>query len=41
MEAEGVTFVAGVAVGVDLTVEQLQSDFDAVVSPPAPPSRAN
>ncbi len=31
MEAEGVTFVAGVSVGIDLTVEQLQSDFDAVV----------
>jgi glutamate synthase (NADPH/NADH) small chain len=31
MEAEGVTFVAGVAVGTDMTVEQLQSDFDAVV----------
>src|SRR3954467_1307960 len=29
--AEGVTFVAGCAVGADLTVEQLQSDFDAVV----------
>jgi len=31
MEAEGVLFVPGVAVGIDLTVEQLQSDFDAVV----------
>jgi len=31
MEAEGVTFVAGCNVGVDLTVEELQSDFDAVV----------
>ncbi len=31
MEAEGVTFVVDCAVGVDLTVEQLQSDFDAVV----------
>ena len=27
MEAEGVTFVAGCAVGVDLTVEQLQTDY--------------
>ncbi len=31
MEAEGVTFVVDCAVGVDVTVEQLQSDFDAVV----------
>jgi len=31
MEAEGVQFVAGVAVGTDMTVEQLQSNFDAVV----------
>ena len=31
MEAEGVTFVADCAVGIDLTVEQLQDDFDAVV----------
>jgi glutamate synthase (NADPH/NADH) small chain len=31
MEAEGVTFRAGVAVGTDVTVEQLRKDFDAVV----------
>ena len=31
MTAEGVTFVADCAVGVDLTVEQLQGDYDAVV----------
>jgi glutamate synthase (NADPH/NADH) small chain len=31
MAAEGVTFVAGCAVGIDLTVEQLQQDYDAVV----------
>ncbi|MGB3483530.1 MAG: glutamate synthase subunit beta [Mycobacterium sp.] len=31
MEAEGTQFRAGVNVGVDVTVEQLQNDFDAVV----------
>jgi glutamate synthase (NADPH/NADH) small chain len=31
MEAEGTTFVTGVHVGTDLTVEQLRSDFHAVV----------
>jgi glutamate synthase (NADPH/NADH) small chain len=31
MEAEGTEFRANVNVGVDLTVEQLQADFDAVV----------
>jgi glutamate synthase (NADPH/NADH) small chain len=31
MEAEGVTFRTGCNVGVDLTVEQLQKDFDAVL----------
>ncbi len=31
MEAEGVTFVTNCAVGKDITVEQLQADFDAVV----------
>jgi glutamate synthase (NADPH/NADH) small chain len=31
MEVEGVTFRAGVNVGVDITAEQLRSDFDAVV----------
>ena len=31
MTAEGVTFVAGCAVGVDLTIDQLQNDYDAVV----------
>ena len=31
MAAEGVTFVTNCAVGRDVTVEQLQSDFDAVV----------
>ena len=31
LAAEDVTFVAGCAVGIDLTVEQLQADFDAVV----------
>jgi glutamate synthase (NADPH/NADH) small chain len=31
MEAEGVTFRAGVNVGVDVTTEQLRADFDAVV----------
>jgi glutamate synthase (NADPH/NADH) small chain len=31
MEAEGVTFRAGVNVGVDVSVEQLRKDFDAVV----------
>src|SRR6478752_3323751 len=31
MEAEGVNFVADCAVGFDLTVEQLQADYDAVV----------
>ncbi|MGW0037892.1 glutamate synthase subunit beta [Gordonia sp. NPDC003376] len=31
MEAEGTVFRAGVNVGVDVTVEQLRSDFDAVV----------
>ena len=31
MRAEGVTFVAGCAVGIDLTVEQLQVEFDAMV----------
>jgi glutamate synthase (NADPH/NADH) small chain len=31
MEAEGVTFKLGVAVGVDFTVDELKSDFDAVL----------
>ena len=31
MEAEGTEFRAGVNVGVDITAEELQSDFDAVV----------
>ncbi len=31
MEAEGTIFRAGVNVGVDVTVEQLQGDFDAVI----------
>ncbi|BBZ78845.1 dihydropyrimidine dehydrogenase subunit A [Mycolicibacterium anyangense] len=31
MEAEGTTFQAGVNVGVDITVEQLQGEYDAVV----------
>ena len=31
MAAEGVEFVSGVNVGVDLTVEQLRADFDSVV----------
>ncbi|WP_018180507.1 glutamate synthase subunit beta [Jongsikchunia kroppenstedtii] len=31
MEAEGTVFKAGVDVGVDITAEQLQTDFDAVV----------
>ncbi|SHG49816.1 glutamate synthase (NADH) small subunit [Jatrophihabitans endophyticus] len=31
MKAEGTTFRAGVDVGVDVTVEQLRADFDAVV----------
>ncbi len=31
MEAEGTEFRAGVNVGVDITVEQLQEDFDAVL----------
>ncbi len=31
MEAEGVTFRTGVNVGVDITAEQLQKEFDAVV----------
>ncbi|HSP97828.1 MAG TPA: glutamate synthase subunit beta [Candidatus Dormibacteraeota bacterium] len=31
MEAEGVTFKAGVNVGVDVTTEQLKRDFDAIV----------
>src|SRR5512139_1369974 len=31
MEAEGVTFKAGVNVGVDVTTEQLRRDFDAIV----------
>ncbi|MCA1997114.1 MAG: glutamate synthase subunit beta [Armatimonadetes bacterium] len=31
MEAEGVRFVTGVCVGVDLPVDRLRSDFDAVV----------
>ena len=31
MQAEGTEFRAGVDVGVDITAEQLRSDFDAVV----------
>src|SRR3546814_21069624 len=31
MEAEGTKFRTGVNVGVDLTVDQLRADFDAVV----------
>jgi glutamate synthase (NADPH/NADH) small chain len=31
MEAEGVVFKCGVNVGVDLTIEQLKADYDAVV----------
>jgi len=31
MEAEGVEFITGIEVGIDLSLEELQSDFDAVV----------
>ncbi len=31
LEAEGITFKTGVAVGKDVTIQQLQADFDAIV----------
>jgi len=39
MEAEGVKFVTSANVGVDVDVEQLRKDFDAIVLAEAPKAR--